>query len=79
MKASVMDLRYRTKEILRALDAKEEITLTHRGTKKGTIIPVDSKSNNSKTLPTHPAVGMWADQQESVEQLISRIRKPRSC
>ncbi len=43
MKTSVMDLRYRTKEILRALDARQEITLTHRGTEKGKIIPTEAK------------------------------------
>jgi antitoxin (DNA-binding transcriptional repressor) of toxin-antitoxin stability system len=79
MKASVMDLRYRTKEILRALDAKEEITLTHRGTTKGTIVPVKSNSKASKALASHPAIGMWSDQNESVGELITRIRKPRSC
>ena len=40
MKASVMDLRYRTKEVLRALEAREEIVLTHRGAEKGKIIPL---------------------------------------
>lgn len=79
MKASVMDLRYRTREILRALEAKEEITLTHRGTEKGTIIPASSLSPDSKSLADHPAVGMWADQTESVPDLIARIRQPRSC
>jgi antitoxin (DNA-binding transcriptional repressor) of toxin-antitoxin stability system len=79
MKASVMDLRYRTKEILRALDAKEEITLTHRGTTKGTIVPVKSNSKASKALASHPAIGMWSDQNESVGELMTRIRKPRSC
>ena len=74
-----MDLRYRTKEILRALDAKEEIILTHRGTKKGTIVPVQSDSKASKALASHPAVGMWSDQKETVSELITRIRKPRAC
>lgn len=79
MKASVMDLRYRTREILRALEAKEEITLTHRGTEKGTIIPATAQSSDAKSLAEHPAVGMWADQIESVPDLIARIRQPRSC
>lgn len=79
MKASVMDLRYRTREILRALEAKEEITLTHRGTEKGTIIPTTPQPSDSKSLASHPAVGMWADHEESVPALIARIRQPRSC
>ena len=74
-----MDLRYRTKEILRALDAREEITLTHRGTEKGKIIPVKVKTRAHGSLHEHPAVGMWADCAETVPDLIARIRKPRSC
>ena len=56
-----MDLRYRTKEILRALDARQEITLTHRGTEKGKIIPTEAKPRANGSLLRHPAVGMWAD------------------
>lgn len=79
MKATVMDLRYRTKEILRALNAREEITLTHRGTEKGKIIPVEAKPRAHGSLSEHPVVGMWADCVETVPELIARIRKPRSC
>lgn len=79
MKASVMDLRYRTKEILRALDAKEEITLTHRGTERGRIIPIGQTNDDPQSFGSHPAVGMWADSSESVPDLIERIRKPRTC
>jgi len=79
MKASVMDLRYRTKEILRALDAKEEIILTYRGTEKGKITPIDSKCSDSGSLGKHRAIGMWSDDSEAVPEMITRIRKPRPC
>lgn len=79
MKASVMDLRYRTKEILRALDAKEEIILTHRVQEKGRISPVNAKTKAPAGLAQHDAIGMWADAMEPVPEMIARIRKPRSC
>lgn len=79
MKASVMDLRYRTEEILRALDARQEITLTQRGTEKGRISPTEAKPRVHGSLLWHPAIGLWADCTESVPELIARIRKPRSC
>ena len=79
MKASVMDLRYRTKEILRALEANEEIILTHRGNEKGKITPIHQKETHSESLPHHQAIGMWSDFQESVPEMISRLRKPRTC
>ena len=79
MKASVVDLRYRTKEILRALDAKEVITLTHRGSEKGRIVPIEQTNGDRQCFGNHPAIGMWADSTESVPDLIARIRKPRVC
>ena len=79
MKASVMDLRYRTKEVLRALEGREEIILTHRGTTKGRIIPIQGEISASPSITGHEAIGMWADAKETVPALIARIRKPRSC
>ncbi len=79
MKASVMDLRYRTKEVLRALEGREEIILTHRGTTKGKIIPMEGKTSSSSRITGHDAIGMWADAKETVPELIARIRKPRPC
>ena len=41
MKASILDLRHHMREILKALDKNETVTLTYRGKEKGTIIPAD--------------------------------------
>lgn len=79
MKASVLDLRYRTKDILRALDQNEEIILTHRGNPKGKITPIRNTEGKSPKFASHQAIGMWADHTESVPALIARLRKPRSC
>ncbi len=79
MKASGMDLRYRTKEVLRALEGREEIILTHRGTTKGRIIPIEGKTSSLPKITGHEAIGMWADAKETVPELIARIRKARSC
>ena len=79
MIASVMDLRYRTKEVLRALEAREEIVLTHRGVKKGKIVPIAQKCTVSASIASLAAVGMWSDDSEPVEEMVARLRKPRSC
>jgi antitoxin (DNA-binding transcriptional repressor) of toxin-antitoxin stability system len=79
MKASAMDLRYRTKEVLRALEANEEVVLTHRGNKKGTIVPVAAESSQRVKVASHEAIGMWADEVETVAEKLARIRKPRGC
>lgn len=79
MKASVMDLRYRTKEVLRALEAREEIVLTHRGTEKGKIIPPGQQQATRQPISKLAAVGMWAGEAEPVPDMLARLRKPRPC
>ena len=79
MTASVMDLRYRTKEVLRALEAREEIILTHRGITKGKIVSIPAKCSVTSSIATLAAIGMWNDQLEPVAEMVARLRKPRSC
>jgi len=39
MRASVVDLRYKMNEVLKALDRREKVTLIYQGKVKGTIDP----------------------------------------
>lgn len=78
MKASVMDLRYRTKDVLRALEANEEIILTHRGAEKGKIVPLEAPGLSLTSISGHPAVGMWSGDSEPVPEMIARLRSPRT-
>ena len=77
MKASVMDLRYRTKDVLRALEANEEIIITHRGAEKGKIVALAALGSSLVSISGHPAVGMWSDNPEPVPDMIARLRSPR--
>lgn len=56
MKASVVDLRYKMKDILKALDRKEKVTILYHGNVKGTITPVDNIK--PKKIKEHPFFGM---------------------
>ena len=78
MKASVMDLRYRAKDVLRALEANEEIILTHRGAEKGKIVALAASGSSHTSISDHPAVGMWSGDQEPVPEMIARLRSPRT-
>lgn len=40
MEASVVDLRYRMKDVLKALERREDVSILYRGKVKGTIRPV---------------------------------------
>jgi len=76
MKASVLDLRYKMNEVLKALDRREKVTLLYRGRVKGTIVP--SCSKKGMTVEEHPFFGMNATEDSSVEQQMESLRRPRS-
>ena len=52
VKASVVDLRYRMKEILKAIDRNEEVTVLYHGKVKGVIKP--NISGGHKRKSDHP-------------------------
>jgi antitoxin (DNA-binding transcriptional repressor) of toxin-antitoxin stability system len=85
MKATVVDLRRRMKDVLNSLRRNEPVTLLRRGTVVGTIQPPGA-APNSKTGPpgarhasAHPAFGMWKDRAdlEDVEAAVGRLRRGR--
>lgn len=75
MKASIVDLRYKTKEILRALNAREPVSIYYHGTLKGTIVPPEpAKKFDSKK---HPFFGSGKGGKKSVKQVMKELRRPR--
>ncbi len=58
MEATVVDLRYKMNDVLKALDRNEKVTVLYRGKIKGFLIP----SNQRKDLKVseHPFFGMSA-------------------
>jgi hypothetical protein len=75
MKASIVDLRYKTKEILRALERNETVTVLYHGKVRGIIKPAGKKPPAS--VKDHPFFGMHRDAGESVQDQVERLRKPR--
>ena len=49
MRASVLDLRYRTRELMEALRRNEEVILTHRHQEYGRIVPVTHLAQRNRT------------------------------
>ena len=47
MKATVVDLRYKMNDVLKALDRNEKVTVLYRGKVKGVLVPAEQKSNMS--------------------------------
>ena len=76
MKASVVDLRYRMNEVLKALDRNEDVSILCRGKLKGVIKASQGKSK--RKVSDHPFFNMYKDG-GSVEELMDRLRGGRYC
>ncbi len=79
MKATILDLRHKMKEILKALERNENVTLTHRGKEKGIITPVQKQDDAQKSSASHPAFGLWNEREETdnVGEYVRQLRKGR--
>jgi len=75
MKASIVDLRYKTNEILKALDRNESVTVLYHGKVKGVIKPVREKKLTK--IKEHPFFGMNNESKKSVLEELASLRKPR--
>ncbi len=75
MKASVVDLRYKTSDILKALDRNETVTVLYHGKVKGIIKPAKEKS--ALKVKDHPFFGMHSEAEATVLDELENMRKPR--
>jgi hypothetical protein len=74
MKASVVDLRYRMNEILKAIDRNEEVTILYHGKVKGVIKP--KISGSGKRISDHPFFNMY-ETKKKVHELMADLRGDR--
>jgi prevent-host-death family protein len=78
MEATIVDLRYRMKDVLRAIDRGETVTVLYRGKPKARIVPVSAEQEGSKPSD-HPACGIWADREDMADPAayVRKIRQNR--
>jgi hypothetical protein len=76
MKATVVDLRYRMNEVLKALERKERVTITHHGKVKGVIEPFQARK--AIRVEDHPFFGMRSEETWSVEAQMDDLRGGRN-
>lgn len=78
MKASFLDLRQHMRQILKALELNETVTLTYRGKEKAKIVPTTA-SQSPEGFKEHDAFGMWADRTDlsNVNTTVRELRKGR--
>jgi antitoxin (DNA-binding transcriptional repressor) of toxin-antitoxin stability system len=80
MEARIVDLRYRMKSVLEALDRGETVTILHRGKPRAQLTPIMGKAKAGVPKATdHPFFGMWKDRKdmEDVNAYVRKIRKSR--
>lgn len=75
MKASVVDLRYKMKDVLAALERREEIKILYHGRVKGTIVP--AAGSRKIKMADHPFFGMNQKDVEGIPEIMSALRKGR--
>jgi hypothetical protein len=75
MEASILDLRYRMKDVLRALDRREKVRILYHGKEKGTIIP-PGRETRSKIVD-HAFFGMIRKDKRSVAEVMDELRGGR--
>lgn len=62
MEASILDLRYRMKDVLKALERNEVVKILYHGKIKGKIFPCsEDKSAEKNRTVDHPFYGMHAN------------------
>ena len=76
MKATVVDLRYKMNDVLKALDRNEKVTVLYRGKVKGVLIPAGGKKELK--IKEHPFFGMSSlDESQPVPDVMKELRRPR--
>lgn len=76
MKATIVDLRYKMNDVLKALDRNEQVTVLYRGKVKGILIPSGKKTQMKIT--DHPFFGMSSlINEKTVQEEIDDLRGSR--
>lgn len=75
MKASIVDLRYKMNDVLKALDRNEKVTVLYRGKVKGVLVPPGQKM--TMRIHKHPFFGMSRNSGKTVSEELDDLRRGR--
>jgi antitoxin (DNA-binding transcriptional repressor) of toxin-antitoxin stability system len=75
MNATVVELRYKTREILNALDRRESVNILFHGKLKATIVPTAVRGQ--APLDQHPFFGSTKKGARKVAQVMNELRGGR--
>jgi len=75
MEASILDLRYKMKEVLKALERNESVKILYHGKPKGLITPY--REVVKKKVKEHPFFGINTSDKLSVSDQMEKLRGGR--
>ena len=75
MEASILDLRYKMHDVLKALGKREKVRILYHGHVKGEIIPF--KGNRGLKTKDHPIFGILKGERENPENIVANMRRSR--
>jgi antitoxin (DNA-binding transcriptional repressor) of toxin-antitoxin stability system len=75
MEATIVDLRYKMKDVLEALERRETVQILYHGKVKGKIVPVSP--NQELRIENHPFFGMMKGLKDNVAEIMSALRAER--
>ena len=84
MNATIVDLRYRMKDVLRAIDRGETVTVLYRGKEKARLMPVPAASStvgsSAPSIRNQPIFGLWKDRDDLADPAawVRNLRQPRT-
>lgn len=85
MTATIVDLRYRMKDVLRAIDRGETVTVLYRGKEKARLTPVpappDVEGEGARKTAAQPFFGLWSDRDDLADPAswLRTMREPRAA
>jgi antitoxin (DNA-binding transcriptional repressor) of toxin-antitoxin stability system len=80
MDATIVDLRYRMKEVLRAIDRGETVTVLYRGKAKAKLTPVGPAPDDPRPrTKDQPLFGIWKNREDLRDpaSYVRNLRRPR--
>lgn len=85
MKATIVDLRYHMKDVLRAIDRGETVVVLYRGREKAKLMPIrkgseESRRRSAKTKD-QSFFGMWSDRKDlaAPTSYVRALRRSRQA
>ena len=76
MEASILDLRRRMADVLRALDRNESVKILYRGRQRAILIPTGPPDGQRRSVSSLPAFGIWKDY-DALLDVAAHVRKSR--